>query len=76
MSQIKPTILVTDGAGYIGSHTVLALLKAGYGVVVLDNLVYRHQELVEDILQVKLVVADTNDRITLDRLFATTKWMS
>lgn len=45
MSQIKPTILVTDGAGYIGSHTVLALLKAGYGVVVLDNLVYRHQEL-------------------------------
>lgn len=66
---------MTDGAGCIGSHTVLALLKAGYGVVVLDNLVYRHQELVEDILQVKLVVADTNDRITLDRLFATTKWI-
>ena len=31
-------ILVTGGAGYIGSHTCLELLKAGYEVVVLDNL--------------------------------------
>ncbi len=35
----KPNVLVTGGAGYIGSHAVLALLDAGYGVVVLDNLV-------------------------------------
>ena len=31
-------ILVTGGTGYIGSHTVLELLDAGYEVVVLDNL--------------------------------------
>ena len=36
---MKPCILVTGGAGYIGSHAVLALCDAGYPVVVLDNLV-------------------------------------
>jgi UDP-glucose 4-epimerase len=35
---MQTTILVTGAAGYIGSHTVLALLNAGYGVVALDNL--------------------------------------
>lgn len=71
MAQVKPTILVTGGAGYIGSHSVLALQRAGYGVVVLDNLVHGHREFVEDILQVELVVGDIGDRATLDKLFAT-----
>jgi len=31
-------ILVTGGAGYIGSHTVVKLLEQGYGVVIVDNL--------------------------------------
>ena len=35
---MNPTILVTGGAGYIGSHTVVELQQAGFGVVVLDNL--------------------------------------
>lgn len=71
MSQAKPTILVTGGAGYIGSHVVLTLQRAGYNVVVLDNLEYGHRELVEDILKVELVVGDISDRKTLDQLFAT-----
>lgn len=71
MSSAKPTILVTGGAGYIGSHAVLALLTAGYNVVVLDNLVYGHRDLVEKVLQVELVVGDTGDRPLLDNLFET-----
>ncbi|MBE9125781.1 MULTISPECIES: UDP-glucose 4-epimerase GalE [unclassified Coleofasciculus] len=74
MSQAKETILVTGGAGYIGSHTVLALLRAGYRVVVLDNLEYGHRELVEDVLKVELVVGDIRCRTTLDQLFATHKF--
>ncbi len=37
-------ILITGGAGYIGSHTALELLKAGHEVVVVDNLVNSHPE--------------------------------
>ena len=69
MSSEKPWILVTGGAGYIGSHTVLALKQAGYQVVILDNLVYGHQDLVEKVLQVELIVGDTGDRPLLDNLF-------
>jgi UDP-glucose 4-epimerase len=38
MSKMPTTVLVTGGAGYIGSHIVLALLEAGYYPVVLDDL--------------------------------------
>jgi UDP-glucose 4-epimerase len=71
MSSPKLTILVTGGAGYIGSHAVLALQRAGYEVIVLDNLSRGHQEFVEKVLQVKLIAGDTSDRPLLDDLFAT-----
>ena len=64
-------VLVTGGAGYIGSHAVLALQQAGYGVLVLDNLSNGHRELVEQELHVKLIMGDISDRPLLDRLFAT-----
>lgn len=70
MLQDKPIILVTGGAGYIGSHAVLALLRTGYQVVILDNLVYGHRDLVEKVLKVELVVGDISDRNLLDRLFS------
>lgn len=69
-AETKPTILVVGGAGYIGSHAVLALQQTGYNVVVLDNLVYGHRDLMET-LQVELIEGDMNDRALLDQLFAT-----
>jgi UDP-glucose 4-epimerase len=42
----KPAVLVIGGAGYIGSHMVLDLLRAGYPVVTLDDLSRGHRELV------------------------------
>ena len=48
-SNIKPeteieTILVTGGAGYIGTHTIVLLLNAGYNVAVVDNLINSSEE--------------------------------
>jgi len=63
-------ILVTGGAGYIGSHSVLTLQKAGYEVIVLDNLVYGHQDLIDEVLKVKLIVGSTCDRPLLREVFA------
>ncbi|WP_413174584.1 UDP-glucose 4-epimerase GalE [Anabaena azotica] len=71
MPPQKPTILVTGGAGYIGSHTVLALVQAGYQVIILDNLVYGHRDLVEQVLQVELIEGDIEDRSLLDNIFQT-----
>ena len=70
------SILVTGGAGYIGSHTVACLLNAGYEVVVLDNLVNSSEEAlvrVEKITgkKVKFYDGDISDRELLRELFQT-----
>lgn len=46
-------ILVTGGAGYIGSHSVIALIEAGYDVVIFDNLELGHIETVETLYKIK-----------------------
>ena len=52
-------ILVTGGAGYIGSHAVKLLLQKGYNVIVIDNLVYGHrQALPENVILVQGAIGD------------------
>ena len=69
------TILVTGGAGYIGSHTVVELQQAGYDVVVVDNLSNSSEvslQRVEKITgkPVKFYKADILDREALEDIFA------
>ncbi len=67
----EQVVIVTGGGGYIGSHTVKALQAAGYRAVILDNLIYGHRDLVENVLKAELVEGDICDRACLDRLFST-----
>ena len=67
-------ILVTGGAGYIGSHTCVELLGQGYKVVIVDNLVNSSQEAVERIRQIsgacpEFYRLDIGDRQGLDQVF-------
>ena len=59
------TVLVTGGAGYIGSHGCRALLAAGYRPVVFDNFSTGHRSFVAG----SLVTGDLLDRAALDRVF-------
>ncbi len=68
-------VLVTGGAGYIGSHTCVELLNAGHDVVVVDNLSNSRREGLRRVAritgrEVALEVADIRDRAALRRIFA------
>ena len=65
---MRPTILVTGGAGYIGSHVTLALRDRDWPVVVVDNLESGHASLVPD--GVEFVKADCGDADRMRALFA------
>ena len=72
------SILLTGGAGYIGSHTCVELLNAGYEVVVVDNYVNSQYEAIRRVEQitgksVKTYEADVCDREAMDKLFAAEK---
>ena len=65
MAAAKPTtVLVTGGAGYIGSHAAKVLSQAGHRVVIFDNLSAGHREAV---LGAPLIVGDTGDVETMRR---------
>lgn len=69
------TILVTGGAGYIGSHTVVRLIEAGYGVVILDNLCNSKAEVITRIETItshrpQFVNGDIRDRSCLRQIFS------
>jgi len=70
------TVLVTGGAGYIGSHACVALIEAGYQVVVVDNLCNGDAlalERLQDICFTRptFIQGDVRDRDCLDRIFQT-----
>lgn len=72
---MKPRILVTGGTGYIGSHTVVELQKAGYPVVIIDNLSNSNKEVLDGIERITgirpdFVEADCTDINALDKLFS------
>ena len=68
------TILVTGGAGYIGSHTVVTLIQAGYSVVIIDDLSNSRPEILGGIEQItgirpELASFDLCDAVALQEFF-------
>src|SRR5665647_3738935 len=72
------TILVSGGAGYIGSHTCVELLNADYEIIVFDNFINSKPEAIEKIEQItnkdfKFYEADLLDRSAMEHIFAENK---
>lgn len=72
---MKPSILVTGGTGYIGSHTTVELQQAGYPVVIIDNLSNSNRDVLDGIERITgqrpdFVEGDCTDMETMRKLFA------
>ena len=68
-------VLVTGGAGYIGSHTCVELLESGYGVIVIDNLCNSNPESLNRVQEItgknlKFYEGDVRDEVLLQKIFA------
>lgn len=69
------SILITGGAGFIGSHTCVEMLEAGFDIVVIDNLSNSSVESVRRVeaiteKNIKFYEADVRDKVALDKIFA------
>jgi len=76
--KINMRVLVTGGAGYIGSHTCVELLEADHEVLVVDNLSNGHEAALDGVRDItnrdlQFVNADIRDTIALDKVFNTFK---
>ncbi len=72
---MKQTILVTGGTGFIGSHTTVELINAGYDVVIVDNLSNSQENVIDGIEEITgvrpaFVKADCCDKAAMERVFA------
>ena len=76
--KIKLKVLVTGGAGYIGSHTCVELLEAGHEVFVIDNLRNGHKAALDRVrgitnCELQFMNADIRNSTALDEIFNTFK---
>ena len=74
LNNLQRTVLVTGGAGYIGSHTIVELLSAGYSVVAFDNLSNSDSSVINQIelisnQSVSFIEGDIRDEAALEALF-------
>jgi len=74
MRRHTMAILVTGGAGYIGSHTCVELLNAGYEIIVFDNFINSKPEVIQRVKQItnqdfKFYEADLLDRTAIEQIF-------
>ena len=70
---MKGKILVTGGAGYIGSHTTVELQNAGYEVVIVDNLSNSSESVIDGIEKISgvrpvFMKLDCNDKAGMEKL--------
>lgn len=75
----RKKVLVTGGAGYIGTHTIIELIESGYDVVVVDNLVNSNQESLRRVEKITNTTIpfyemDLRDKDRLDELFSQHKF--